>query len=674
MKKIFSFVFSIPIRKTSSRFRSSIIYFLLCSICLFPSYLLLAQTITPEIIADIRNVAEVAISPSGNDIAYILRVPGEDESGMQKSVLMIVPKAGGSSKTILEKQHNPFSISWSADGKKIFYIAKDTVSKTNQLYSAEFAWSVTLNKITSAENSVAHYAFSPDGKLLALIYTDPQNDMEKADEKKKKDWEVKDDNLKYDRLYVTDATASASPKEISDKIFHVTEFIWSPDDKTIFFKASDKTSVDWTYMYQKIYKINAEGGTPEVVCETNGKLGNLSVSPDGKNLAFCGAVDISDPLPQNVFVVPVDGGEAKNLTPNYEGSAVDVKWVNNTTILMFAAEGCYSSIKKIDMKTGKHTSVYNKGAIIRSMSLNVKTGNMAFSASTPQNPYEVYSGTTSGGLKKLTDSNPVLKGIKLTKQEVISWTGPDGWKIEGILTYPNGYKSGTKYPLLLQLHGGPEGISTNGWNTRAVYPVQWYSANGYFILEPNYRGSQGRGVNFAKGDHRDLGGKEFDDVLAGIDFLVSKGMVDNDKVGTGGFSYGGYFSAWGATKHSARFKAAMMGAGISNWISFSGTTEIIHENSLVHWNLWWNDNMDLVWDRSPLAHINDAKTPMLIVHGGADTRVPLSQSEEMYNALKLKKVHTQMIVYKRQPHGILEREAQIDFMNRTLGWFKEYVR
>ncbi|MBI4931700.1 MAG: S9 family peptidase [Bacteroidetes bacterium] len=648
-------------------------YFLLSLYLVLGTSYSFSQTITPEIISDIRNVSEVAISPSGKDIAYILRVPGEDASGMQKGVLMIVPKAGGSSKTILEKKYNPSSISWSTDGKKIFYIAKDTVSKTNQLYSAEFAETVNIKKITSAENSVSHYAFSPDGQSLALIYTDAQNDQEKADEKKKKDWEIKDDNLKYDRLYVTDAEASAKPKEISDKVLNVTSFIWSPDGKTIFFEASDKTSIDWTYMYQKIYKVNAEGGTPQVVCETEGKLGNLSVSPDGKNLAFCGAVDISDPLPQSVFVVPDSGGEAKNFTPNYEGSVVEVKWISNTSLLALTVEGCYSALKKIDLK-GKMTSVYGKGAIIRAMSLNVKTGVMAFSASTPQNPYEVYSGSTSGGLKKLTDSNPDLKGIKLTKQEVVSWNGADGWKIEGILTYPKDYKAGTKYPLLLQIHGGPEGVSANGWNTRSVYPVQWYAANGYFVLEPNYRGSQGRGVNFAKGDHKDMGGKEMDDVLAGIDFLVAKGMVDNDKIGTGGFSYGGYLSAWASTKHSARFKASVMGAGISNWISFSGTTEIIHENSLVHWDLWWNDNMELVWDRSPLAHINDAKTPMLIVHGGADTRVPITQSEEMYNALKLKKVHTQMIVYKRQPHGILEREAQIDFMNRTLEWFKDHIK
>lgn len=631
-----------------------------------------AQTITPEIIADLRNVSEVAISPNGNDIAYLVRVPGEDASGMQKNVLMIIPKTGGSSKTILDKTYNPSSISWSPDGKSIYFLMKDSVKKNTQLYMVQLS-NKDLTQITSGEN-IKKYAFSPDGKSLLLLYTDPKTEQEKRDEKNKKDWIITDQNYKYDRLYITDAAAGTPPMKLFDKNLNVSEFVWSPDNKTIVFRAAEKPTIDWGMMYERIYRISASGGNPEMICETEGKLGSMDISPDGKMLAFCGAVDISDPLPQSVFVVPVTGGEQKNLTEKFEASAVEIKWINNSTILVHAVEGCYSSLKKIDVKSGKHTHVYGKGAIIRTMSLHLKTGTMAFAASTPQHPYEVFAGNTTGGLKKLTDHNPELKGIKLSKQEVISWTGPDGWKIEGILTYPKDYKSGTKYPLLLQIHGGPEGVSTHGWNTRAIYPVQLYAAHGYFVLEPNYRGSQGRGVSFAKGDHKDLGGKEFEDVLAGIDYLVNKGMVDNNKVGTGGFSYGGYFSAWGATKHSHRFKAAVMGAGISNWISFSGTTEIIHENSLVHWDLWWYDHMDLVWDRSPLAHINNAQTPMMIIHGDADTRVPLSQSEEMYNALKLKKVHTQLIVYKRQPHGLLEREAQIDYMKRTLEWFMDYVK
>lgn len=632
-----------------------------------------AQSITPEMIADLKQVSEVAVSPMGNQIAYILRVPGEDGSGMQKSVLMTIPVTGGEPKVILDKKSNPSSIAWSNDGKVLYCLMKDTSTKFTQVYSVQ-PENQDLNIITQEKRSVKHYYFSPDGRSLALLYTDAKTDQEIANEKIKHDWEIKGENQKFDRLYITDAAATTSAKLISDKSLHVTEVIWSPDSKNIFFKACTDNSMDWIMMYQKIYKTTTEGGPSIVVCKTEGKLGNMSLSPDGKMLAFCGAVDISDPLAQSVFTVPADGGEAKNVTPAYEGSALEVEWVNPVTIMMLTAEGCYTSLKKIDVKTGKSTVIYEKAAIIRAMSIGGKNGAMALSASTPQHPNELFAGTVMGTFKKITDNNPSLKNVSLTKQEVISWTGPDNWKIEGVLTYPKDYVAGTKYPLLLQVHGGPEGISMNGWNTRGIYPAQFYAANGYFILEPNYRGSQGRGVAFSKGDHKDLAGKEFDDIMAGVDFLVNKGMVDNNKVGTGGFSYGGYFAAWAATKLSDRFKAVVMGAGISNWISFTGTTDIIHENSYVHWNLWWTDKMDLVWDRSPLSHINNAKTPMLIIHGDADARVPITQSEEMYQALKLKNVPVQFTIYKRQPHGIIEREAQIDYMNRTLKWFKEYVK
>ena len=161
-------------------------------------------------------------------------------------------------------------------------------------------------------------------------------------------------------------------------------------------------------------------------------------------------------------------------------------------------------------------------------------------------------------MQRITFLNPSLNNIQLAKQETVSWKAEDGITIEGVLTYPLSYRGGKRYPLILQIHGGPEGVSQDGWNTRTTYPVQLLAANGYFVLEPNYRGSAGRGVAFSKLDHDDLGGQEFNDVLKGIDHLIDLGYVDKDKVGTGGWSYGGYFSALAATKDSKRFKASMV--------------------------------------------------------------------------------------------------------------------
>jgi dipeptidyl aminopeptidase/acylaminoacyl peptidase len=190
---------------------------------------------------------------------------------------------------------------------------------------------------------------------------------------------------------------------------------------------------------------------------------------------------------------------------------------------------------------------------------------------------------------------------------------------------------------------------------------------------PNYRGSIGRGVEFSKGDHKDMGGKEFQDVLDGIDYLVDRALVDGDRVGIGGTSYGGYFSAWAATAHSDRFAAAIDNAGISNWISFTGTTDIPIEMCTVHWDLWVFDHADIAWERSPLAHIAEANTPLLICHGKADRRVHHEQALQLYTALKHKGVETKLVLYPRAGHGLRERAHRLDYMTRCIKWFDDHL-
>jgi dipeptidyl aminopeptidase/acylaminoacyl peptidase len=196
---------------------------------------------------------------------------------------------------------------------------------------------------------------------------------------------------------------------------------------------------------------------------------------------------------------------------------------------------------------------------------------------------------------------------------------------------------------------------------------------GFVVLMPNYRGSTGRGVAYSMGDHNDLMGKEFDDMLAGIDHLVDLGYVDPDRVGIGGGSYGGYTSAWAATKHSERFQASVVFAGIANQISKAGVTDTPSENAVVHWNVWLYDNMDLVWDRSPIKHIRNAQTPTLIGHGERDLRVPTGQAFELYRGLKHMGVPTELVIYPREPHGLRERAHQIDFSRRALQWYLKYL-
>ena len=333
------------------------------------------------------------------------------------------------------------------------------------------------------------------------------------------------------------------------------------------------------------------------------------------------------------------GGEARNLTVDYAGTIDWVGWRDGKNALFAAVEGTRTVLHSVDVATGKRTpaaagqAVGNPGQKASPMchSPHFASDRVTYAcpAETALHPNEVYIGRLvdprarsvrarrGAPLRRLTTSNPELETARFAEQEVIRWKSVDGMEIEGILIKPLDFQPGKRYPLVMLPHGGPEGSRENGW---LVYtPASFWRRAGFMALYPNYRGSAGRGVAFLKADHGDLAGKEFDDVLAGIDHLDNLGLIDPKRVGIGGWSYGGYFSAWGGTKHSERFAAAVMGAGISNWISYQGRRRYPGRDG--DGSLGTRSPMrrfDLVWQRSPMAHIAKAKTPMLILHGGSD--------------------------------------------------------
>jgi dipeptidyl aminopeptidase/acylaminoacyl peptidase len=313
-------------------------------------------------------------------------------------------------------------------------------------------------------------------------------------------------------------------------------------------------------------------------------------------------------------------------------------------------------------------SIERPEVAVSALKWNDQAAQLVLLASAADHPTEVFASSFEGDLRRLTRSNPVLDTVRLARQEEFTWTSTDGWAMAGVLTHPVEPGPGP-HPLIVNPHGGPEGVSQLGFNTLP----QILAARGYLVFQPNYRGSGGRGVAFSKGDHDDLGGQEFRDILSGIDALIERGLADADRVGIGGWSYGGYLSALAGTHHSERFKAAVMGAGISNWVSFMGTTDIPYEMSIVHWNFFWRDDPALYWRRSPLSAINEASTPMLILHGANDARVHPGQALEMHEALRQREIPTQLVLYPRASHGLSERAHRIDMYQRHVDWFDRYV-
>ncbi|PRQ03428.1 Prolyl tripeptidyl peptidase precursor [Enhygromyxa salina] len=632
-----------------------------------------SEALTAEDIVLMKQVADVELSPDGKLIAHVLRVPSPlDEPGRAHSQIWLVDAAGKHPpRRLTAEGHSSSSPRWSPDGRRIAFLGKRGKDAYTQIYVMPIDGGEP-ELLFEATSSIRRFEWSPDGKHVAYAIA-RETAADKKEREAGRDWVVDEAGGTKTRLFVY-TLATEESRELVTSGENVLDFEWSPKGDRLAVRASERATIDHAMMYSSLYTVAAAGGGLEPLTKTAGKLGHMAWSPNGEQLAFLGAADIHDSTAGIVHVVAAAGGEARALTAELEATGTFVDWTDDNTVVFLASQGTKTTINTLAVASGAVKTVIDSGPICHDLSLGSR-GALACAGDTSQHPREVFSGALeTRRLARVTVANPSLLTRTLGAQEVVSWKAEDGLELEGVLIKPVGYEAGTRYPLAVLPHGGPEGISLNGWTTRATYPAQLFATRGYVVFMPNYRGSAGRGTEFATADHQDLGGKEFGDVLAGIDHLVAQGLVDPERVGMGGWSYGGYFSALAATTYSERFRAAMIAAAITNWISFTGTTEIEHENSLVHWKLWPWDDMELPWERSPLAHIEGSQTASLIVHGLADTRVPTGQSLELYRGLRHLGVDTQLVMYPREGHGIGENVHSLDFVNRWLDWFDEHVK
>ena len=639
------------------------------------------KPITAKDIINLEYVSQPVINIGGTRIAYVKIVPPSNDSKSRSSYreIWVTDIDGTNQRKFTSSPNNSWSPQWTPNGNLSFLSIRKAYHKSTQVYTIPTDGG-EATPLTDHSGGIGSYKWSPNGRWIAFTSRDKESIESQKMKKNGLDMIVMGESQLYNRLWIYDVE-SKTYETIFRQDLNVSLFEWSPDSKFIIFQAAEKVNTDLEYLESSIYIVKAPSGNPRKIAETPGKLSSMSISPNSDQLAFLGAISYNDPLAQSIFVLNINNGKSKLVTPDFKESFVDVEWIDDQTVIGLSQRGTKTVLSTIFLTENLPEEVFNQNdvlapkQIISSFSFHKYTKQLVITANSNQHPNELYVGLyNSKKMKRITFLNASLADIQLSKQETISWKARDGKTIEGVLTYPLVYRDGKRYPLILQIHGGPEGVSLDGWNTRVTYPVQLLAANGYFVLEPNYRGSAGRGVAYSKLDHDDLGGEEFNDVLKGIDYLIKKGFVDKNQVGTGGWSYGGYFSALAATKYSNRFKASMVGAGLTNMISFMGTTDIPYEMSVVHWNQWWFDNQELHWDRSPLSHINKAGTPTLVIHGLRDERVHPEQGMQLWQALKIKNVDTELVLYPREPHGIIERPHQLDYMERLINWYKKYVK
>jgi dipeptidyl aminopeptidase/acylaminoacyl peptidase len=631
--------------------------------------------LAPEDVIQLRTVGAVALSPDGQTVAFSVATPRAegDAPGPSRGALYVMPFGGGEATAVVEPPQTAGRPAWLPDGRLAFVGRRDD-HPAPQVYAVA-ATGGTPERLTDSPEGVVAFEATRDGS--AIFYT--ARDAEDAERARLReqgfDQIVAGEDWRYTRLY-RQPMAGGERRLLTPQDRHVNDFAVAPDGRTVAVQLTETPAVDDDMMFRRLYTVSADGGAPQLLAPTEGKLGPMAWSPDSRRVAFLSATRLSDPIPHHVYVAEVGSGQARNTMAGYEATVEWMQWLDEGTLLVSAVEGTRTAVSRLDVASGRIERVMGGGLeIARALSLADDNDRFAAAVNSRTHPNEVYTGTLSAAeMARRTDHNPWLAERRFARQETISWAGAGGMEIEGVLVYPLDYEEGQRYPLVILPHGGPEGISLDGWNTRALYPAHVMAREGYAVLKPNYRGSGGRGPAFSMANHRDLGGAEFEDVILGIDHLAEIGLVDPDRVGISGTSYGGYFSAWATTRHPDRFRAGITTAGLSNWLSFMGTTDIAHEMALVHWDLYFWEDPELYTDRSPVTHIDENTRPTLVVHGLADERVHPEQSIQLYNLLRLRDVPTGLVMYPREPHGLLERAHQLDFMQRMIRWFDTYVR
>jgi dipeptidyl aminopeptidase/acylaminoacyl peptidase len=636
-----------------------------------------AEGLTPFDVARLRSVASIAMSPDGSRIAYTLLVPRrifDEEDGPAWTELHVVGR-DGVSRPFVTGAVNVGNVVWTRDGKEIVFLARRGKDEHRCLYAISSDGG-EARRIFCHGVDIVSFDLAPDGKRVAFLAAEETPKKEKDLEKKGFNQQVYEESAMPVRIWIGSLEESGAKLKAFDVPGSASGLRWSPVGSLLAVALAPTALVDDNYMKRRIAIVDADSGKVVARVENPGKLGQIAWSPDGKNLAYTAGADANDPSAGRLMVVSSAGGAPRDLLPGYEGDAVRIAWRDADTVMFIGDEGVETMLGEVQRNHPGHWNQHRGGPAIFDFDLSRDGKAVAMIGQTAAHPSEVFLwAPPERAPRRLTTANPWLTGKRLAPQEVVKFTARDGLGLEGLLIRPLDEKKGTRYPLILSVHGGPEGHYSNGWLTSYSDPGQVAAARGFAVFYPNYRGSTGRGVAFSKMGQGDPAGREFDDLVDAVDHIVATGLADKAKVGVTGGSYGGYATAWCSTRYSDRFAAGVMFVGISDLVSKAGTTDIPMEELLVHARRWPWDDWKLAFERSPAFFADKSQTPLLILDGKEDPRVHPSQSLVLYRYLKVRgKAPVRLVLYPGEGHGNRMAAHRLDYNLRAIQWMEHYLK
>jgi dipeptidyl aminopeptidase/acylaminoacyl peptidase len=626
------------------------------------------KPLTPEAALNLRFISDLKLSPDGTRLAFVVTEPPTDDG--RATHIWVYDKRNGSVRQFTYSNKSEKSPRWSPDGTQLAFLSNR--GEEEQIYVMRSTGGEAL-PITKGKRAISSFEWSPDGKQIAFLAPDAKTEAEEKKAKEKDDARVADKEDKHARLWLLDVPKLPAPQEakaLTVPKWELSEIAWLPAGDGVIAVATDHPESDQNT--NRIFAIKLSDETMTQLMAPRGPFGSVKVSPKGTTVSFVGARE-DGPEPHDLKLLDIRrgaAGSARNLTGlTLDRQILEYEWSLEGDLVVIAADGFHTRFYSIDQQgapkglTGDASMPLDSNPVAFALTPD----GMIFAGQTSTQPQELYAWDEKNAPVQLTHLNDGWKKYALVKPEFYKYKSFDGVEIEGALLKPKDWDQKSKLPLITLIHGGP----TGAWEDSVEIWGQLLVAHGYAIFYPNIRGSIGYGQKFIEMNRGDWGRADFRDVMAGIDDLIAKGIADPEKLGIGGWSYGGYISEWAITQ-TDRFKAAVSGAGLSNLISEYGTEE---GPSYDEW--FWGlpyEKPEGFLNSSPFLFLKNVKTPTLILQGDADSVDPPGQSQELYRGLKRYGVESELVIYPREPHGFHEEKHLADRLIRILAWYDGHLK
>jgi dipeptidyl aminopeptidase/acylaminoacyl peptidase len=654
--------------------RSSLSPLLLAALVVAPALTAQApagRSITVQAMLERPTHGAYRIAPDGERILFT-RTDRDPKDWAATSHIWLHERASGRSFQLTNSPRGEANPQFLPDGRVTFTSNRDG---RNAWYVIDPRGGEATLLVEGGDSLPSGGSFSRDGTKLVFTQQTERPDKKEWDERvrKRDDGYYAEQKLTWTHVWLYDLTAKKKTQLTSGETDNTGPAI-SPDNRLVAF-SSNRTGrgvrdADWSND-SDIYVVDAAGGTPRQLTTHPGPDNGPVFSPDGRWIAYSSSEHVNNNADQlDVKVISVDGGAPRNLTAAFDYSISDIVWSPDGTRIYFtAAEGLFSHLYVVPAAGGMPQRVsFGEGFVFSDMSWTADGRTWLVTGGSLLEPGLVYrSGADGARPERLFAEHDRMDGFTLARADTLSWKGADGWDIEGIITYPHGYQAGTRYPMILQVHGGPHGRFAATFNQSA----QIWASRGYVVLQGNPRGSSGRTFAFSNANRNDWGGKDYVDLMRGVDQVIARGIADPERLAIMGGSYGGFMTFWAITQ-TTRFKAAIGHAGISDWYSFFGQTDIPNLLEFGFGGLPTQSKKTYEkW--SPVEYATKVTTPLLITHGENDLRVPIPQADQYYRVLKKLGKPVEFLRYPREGHGITEPVHRLHLDREQEQWMARHV-